>query len=50
MDSNVPAVNYALRQRMRPWLGVWVLWWLIALLSLWLRTGFPTHAISIANI
>lgn len=48
MDSNVPAVNYALRQRMQPRPGVWVLWWLIALLSLWLRTGFPTHAVSIA--
>ena len=48
MDSNVRAVNYARRQRMRPWLGGWVLWWLIAVFSLWLRTGFPTHAISIA--
>ena len=29
--------------------GFWALWWLIALFSLWLRTGFPTHAIYSAS-
>ena len=28
--------------------GFWALWWLIAIFSLWLRTGFPTNAISFA--
>lgn len=28
--------------------GFWALCWLIAIFSLWLRTGFPTYAISVA--
>lgn len=54
MESNVPAADFAARQwsgkaNTRPWLGAWALWWLIAILSLWLRTGFPIHAISTAG-
>jgi hypothetical protein len=33
----------------RPRFVFWALWWLIAIFSLWLRTGFPTHALSFAN-
>jgi hypothetical protein len=53
MDLNTPTVDHAARLQScnttkRSSVGVWALWWLIALGSLWFRTGFPTHAISTA--
>jgi hypothetical protein len=33
----------------RPRFGFWALWWLTAIFSLWLRTGFPPHALSFLN-